>query len=219
MNIELKITEDGSSTLFVPELNEHYHSTHGAIQESNHVFIEAGLNQIKKDSIRIFEMGLGTGLNCLLTLISTEKKYIEYLGIETNPLPTATIECLNYPAILKLTDEQSEQFRSIHQSEWDAEIPLRSNFVFKKKLIDIAECKPTQKFDLIYFDAFAPDVQPMLWTESIFKNMFEMLDIDGVLVTYCAKGSVRRIMKASGFTVERIPGPPGKREMLRATKS
>ncbi len=216
--IELKVTEDGSTTLFVKELNEHYHSIHGAIQESMHVFIEAGLKQIDKKDIRIFEMGLGTGLNCLLSMIQTTNQSVFYHAVEENPLPYSISEKLNYCESLNLEPDIIQQFYELHHSDWDTDVTLRTGYILKKERVDILQFTTKQKFDLIYFDAFSPEVQPSLWSSDVFQNMYNILDNNGILVTYCAKGSVRRTMKSCGFLVERIPGPPGKREMLRAIK-
>lgn len=209
-------TEDGSSSLYIPELDEHYHSVHGAVQESMHVFIEAGLKHLSKKSIKIFEMGYGTGLNYLLTYLNAGDKTIEYYGIEAFPLEEQLVEQLNFTRQLNLDDDQERAFRSIHNSE--NAVCVSESFLLYKEKCKLSEFKTEALFDLIYFDAFAPDVQPDLWTEPIFQKMFDLLNTKGVLTTYCAKGVVRRTMQVVGFSVERIPGPPGKREMLRATK-
>jgi tRNA U34 5-methylaminomethyl-2-thiouridine-forming methyltransferase MnmC len=211
---EVRITDDGSSTIFIPALNENYHSTHGAIQESMHVFIEAGLNQNNSQSINIFEVGFGTGLNCVLTHVYSRGRKILYNAIEKFPVDNDLLNQLNYGEIADKTF-----FQILHQSPWDIEMEAAPGFIMRKITGDISEFNPDIKYNLIYFDAFAPEVQPELWTPVIFEKMYNMLDPGGILTTYCAKGEVRRTMQKCGFKVERLPGPPGKREMLRASKS
>lgn len=209
-------TADGSSSLYIPELDEHYHSIHGAVQESNHVFIEAGFKSLTKQKITVFEMGYGTGLNFLLTLINSGDKAIDYYGIEAYPLEQSLVEQLNYAKVLQLDDESQKAFGKFHNIKRAGEITeLFKVFKYNCKLVDFI---PACNFDLIYFDAFAPEVQPDLWEEHIFQKMFDMLNPGGVLTTYCAKGKVRRAMQSCGFVVDRLPGPPGKREILRAKK-
>jgi len=216
MQRKLIQTEDGSSSLYIPELDEHYHSTHGAVQESMHVFIETGLNTIKKDSLSIFEMGYGTGLNYLLSFLNRKNKSINYYCIEAFPLEKELVAQINYNTHLKLDNEAQQAFQLIHSEESNHQINTHFNLYRQHcKLSDYIAPKPV---DLIYFDAFAPDVQPHLWTKDVFDKMFDMLNPEGILTTYCAKGVVRRTMLAAGFNVERLPGPPGKREILRATK-
>jgi tRNA U34 5-methylaminomethyl-2-thiouridine-forming methyltransferase MnmC len=215
---EIFITADGSSTLYLPQIKEHFHSTFGAVQESMHVFIEAGLKQIKKTEIKIFELGFGSGLNCLLTYLNAENRVIEYTGIETFPLEPDLVKQLNYNKMLGLEDSGNVFFQHIHQSEWGETKFITDKFKLKKIKGEMENYSETGEFDLVYFDAFSPAVQPELWSEIIFQKMSDALNTNGVLVTYCAKGEVRRTMEKCGFSVERIPGPPGKREMLRAIK-
>jgi len=222
MNPELKITDDGSHTLFVPRLNEHYHSTYGAIQESRHVFIEAGLNQIisGQTAIRILEVGFGSGLNAFLSLIEAEKsgKTIHYISTEPFPLNQNITNQLNYPELL--AEGPSSLFKNIHDAEWNKETQVTDHFFLHKILNGIDKTELIEKsFDLVFFDAFGPEVQPELWTEDIFRKIFLSLKRGGILVTYSAKGSVRRALKNSGFSVEKIPGPAGKREITRAFKN
>jgi tRNA U34 5-methylaminomethyl-2-thiouridine-forming methyltransferase MnmC len=228
---KLILTEDGSHSIEVPELGITYHSIHGAIQESKHVFIEAGLYTVADvlptlDTIRIFEVGFGTGLNALLTIIQEEKlnRKIYYEAIELFPLHLDEARALNYCRILHRNDLQTS-FEQLHICDWKREITITSKFRFKKTETNLLNFRTSetclsgrQAFDLIYFDAFAPNAQPELWTEKIFKKMFSILQPGGVLVTYCSKGSVQRAMQSAGFTVEKISGPPGKREMVRARK-
>lgn len=211
-------TEDGSHTLFVPLLNEHYHSVHGAVQESNHVFISAGLSQLQQKEISVFEVGFGTGLNAFLTAKYALKNQlnINYIAIEANPIPINLVEQLNYA-----NEEDKELYQKLHNIEWESSLLITDCFALKKieadfTVYNFAQSKDT--FDLIYFDAFAPDIQGDMWSQALFNSMYEILKVGGVLTTYCAKGEIRRRMQTAGFAVERIPGPPGKREMLRARK-
>lgn len=213
-------TSDGSYTLYVPDLEEHYHSTNGAIQESEHVFIKTGLKNFVQKHISILEIGFGTGLNALLTIKnSTDDQIIEYHTFENNPLPPQIIKQLNYT---KLIDENLEQiFLSLHNSKWNERVMINENFYLTKIEDDFSALSYpySQQYDIIYFDAFAPNKQDEMWSQSIFDKLFSLTNNNGVLVTYCAKGSVRRMMQQAGYIVERLPGPPGKREMLRAKKS
>lgn len=221
MQRKLILTSDGSHTISIPELNVTYHSIHGAIQESKHVFIEAGLDNVISLTdtwqITILEVGFGTGLNALLTAIEVEKteKSIYYAALEPFPLDREQIHSLNYCELLGRKDLQP-LFEQLHTCEWEKKIDIAKNFSFKKSKTDILNLETSETFQLIFFDAFAPSVQPELWTKEIFEKMFEFLGPRGVLVTYCSKGDVRRAMQAAGFVVEKLPGPKGKREMIRA---
>ncbi len=207
---ELKQTADGSFTLFIPEVEETYHSTHGAVQESMHVFIENGLKACDKDLIRILEVGLGTGLNAALTLQHATKK-IHYCALEPYPLSK---EILN-----ELAASRMGQFEmKFHDSRAEEVISLREDFSFIRMEVGLEEFQTEQKFDVIYYDAFGPRVEPGLWTPERMQQCFNLLNEGGAFVTYCAKGEVRRNLQAAGFVVERLPGPPGKREMLRGVK-
>lgn len=216
-------TSDGSTTIFLPELQETYHSKHGAIQEANHVFIKNGfrywIEQYPKTALKILEIGFGTGLNCFITLLESEKlkATIDYVGIEGFPITPEEVLQLNYTDELKVAKSKSI-FEEIHQLPWEQKNSLSPHFSLTKRLDKIENLTDNNTFDLIYFDAFGAQVQPELWTEIIFDKMFNALKKNGILVTYAAKGSVRRAMQAAGFQTERLPGPPGKREMLRATK-
>lgn len=221
MNRHSVITDDRSSTLYVPELKQHYHSTHGAVQESRHVFIEAGLHQFSetKNPISILEIGFGTGLNPLLTLLEADLMAIEvsFTTLEKYPLSPEEVLELNYHELLN--SERAELLLSkMHEVAWEESADITSEFSFLKKQIDFRKFKAKEAFDLIYFDAFAPGAQPDLWTKDIFQNMYDSLRSEGMLVTYCSKGDVRRNMMSAGFHVDKIPGPPGKREMVRASK-
>ena len=218
-------TGDGSDTITIPEMNVSYHSKHGAIQESMHVFIEAGLryviNQSPIEPINIFEMGFGTGLNAFLTAIeaSNKKTKVYYVGVEQYPLTKEEVSTLNYTETLKNT----ELFQTVHQCRWNENIELNEFFTLRKINNDFINystkvLSEAEGFSIIYYDAFAPTAQPELWTEEVFKKLYSMLLPGGILITYCSKGSVRRAMQAGGFTIEKIPGPAGKREMVRAIK-
>jgi tRNA U34 5-methylaminomethyl-2-thiouridine-forming methyltransferase MnmC len=221
--VERKIilTEDGSHSIGIPELNVTYHSVHGAIQESRYVFIEAGLNYVMNNaispSLSIFEMGLGTGLNAFLTAIEAEEKRIriQYTAVEKFPIHPAEVKLLNYPEVLGHAD----LFQKIHDSNWNEPIRINEYFTSEKLETDLLNFSSSQCFNLIYYDAFAPNAQPELWAKEVFEKVFSMLEPGGVLVTYCSKGDVRRAMTAAGFTVKKLPGPPGKREILRALQA
>lgn len=210
------ISKDGSSTLFAPQFEQHYHSIHGAIQESMHVFLDAGLSQIKKAEVRILEMGFGTGLNALLTAMHKGQQHIQYTGIEAYPVTPELLSQLNYSQ--EIGGEAAAVFEKIHEATWDSEEEILAGFSLNKRQLKLEDFTSETSFDLVYFDAFAPSAQAELWSLSIFQQLFGLMDVGGVLVTYCAKGDVRRAMIAAGFRVEKIPGPPGKREMLRAWK-
>jgi len=219
MKRELRQTADGSHTLYVPALQEHYHSINGALQESNHIFIKYGLNAVTKTNISILEVGFGTGLNASLSAskAASNNLTIQYTALEKYPLESAEIQALNYPSLVN-TEGFAELFLSIHQSPWGKNVLVAPGFSILKHQIDLADFSAHEEFDVIYFDAFAPAVQPELWTAGIFSQMFKALKPKGILVTYCAQGQVKRNMKAAGLTIERLPGPPGKREITRARK-
>ncbi len=214
--VELKLSEDGSHTLYVPELDEHYHSVYGARTESLHVFIRNGLEFSTKKNIKILEVGFGTGLNALLTALNKEEKKTEYHSLEKYPL-TAGLE-----SILKSspdsTEEEIELFRKIHNAKWEEPAEIIPEFTLLKMEADLLDVSLPATYNLVFFDAFGPDVQPELWTEDVFRKLFNSMHKGGILTTYSAKGTVRRAMQSVGFTVERLPGPPHKREMLRAVK-
>lgn len=219
MKREIIQTSDGSLTIHIPKWNEQYHSIHGAIQEAYHVFIKHGLTSISKDSIAVLEIGFGTGLNGFITFLESQKNnlIIDYVGVEAYPLLNEEIEKLNYVSKLNATN-YSSIFKKFHFCSWGERHQLSSFFSLLKRKQFFHEIDDDNIFDLIYFDAFGARVQPELWTEEIFLKMFLSLKSKGILVTYSAKGSVRRALKSVGFIVERLPGPPGKREMLRALK-
>ena len=203
--ITLETTADGSNTLFVPELNEHYHSVKGALTESEHIFIQMGLNHSPVKKPHVLEIGFGTGLNAFLTLLEAEKQQrtVSFTSIEKFPLGEETVRKLAYPE--KIAPEESQKFyalHTLHKIETDF-----TCFAFK------------EYYDVVYFDAFAPEKQPEMWNQTLFDKLYQQLNSGGILTTYCAKGVVRRMLQTAGFTVERLPGPPGgKREILRASK-
>jgi tRNA U34 5-methylaminomethyl-2-thiouridine-forming methyltransferase MnmC len=212
-------TGDGSKTIQIEDWNEQYHSIHGAVNEAYHVFIDKGFSYLPNEAISILEIGFGTGLNALITLIEAEKsnRQVDYTGIEAYPITNEEITQLDYIETLKASPFK-EAFFEMHKSDWESKIELTSYFSFNKQKKNFQEISDRNLYDLIYFDAFGARVQPELWTEIIFDKMYNALTENGILVTYSAKGSVRRAMQAVGFVVERLPGPPGKREMLRALK-
>jgi len=218
MRKEFFKTHDGSYTLFLPEMDETYHSKFGAIKEALHVFINSGLSQINLPVINILEIGFGTGLNTFLSLkyLLTQEKIhkINYHSIEKYPLKSEIINFLNYA----VDEDEQKIFRYMHETEWNQAIEIIPGFQLYKDKTDLIKFELDSFFDLIYFDAFAPNKQPELWSQSIFEKMYRHMNTGGILVTYSAKGQVRRNMQSAGFIVERIPGPPGKREMLRAYK-
>lgn len=221
MQRNLIITGDGSHSVEVPYMSVTYHSTHGAIRESLHVFIEAGLKPLlhRQETIHIFEMGFGTGLNALLTLLeaTSHQQKINYQAVEAFPLEKEIALQLNYCGQLQ-QPEWKPFFEQLHTSPWDQPLVLNPWFALQKHHTTLFNLSIDQPANLIYYDAFAPNAQPELWTVEVFTKLYGMLADGGVLVTYCSKGDVRRAMQAAGFTVEKIPGPPGKLEMVRAVK-
>jgi len=213
-------TSDGSKTIQIEDWNEQYHSIHGAVQEAEHVFIKNGLSLFKNQEISILEMGFGTGLNALITLMRAKdlNLKIRYDGVEAYPISSEELDQLNYIACLD-AEEFNLQFQKMHSSSWETKISLSEDFILRKRKLDFSEIHDVSAYDLVYFDAFGARVQPELWSDAIFAKMFMAMGSNSYLVTYSAKGSVRRAMQAAGFSVERLPGPPGKREMLRAAKS
>jgi tRNA U34 5-methylaminomethyl-2-thiouridine-forming methyltransferase MnmC len=218
----IEITEDGSHTLYVPELNERYHSAHGAVQESLHIYLEVGLHHCGKQEINLLEIGFGTGLNAFLTLLDAEKsgKTVTYTALERYPVSFAEAEMFNYSELLNSAREDT--FLQLHSSAWGEWVDITPAFRLKKLQTDagrLEEFQPDTHFDVIYYDAFAPEKQPRLWTAEIFDRLYALSNPGATLTTYCAKGAVRRMLQSAGYRVERLPGPPGKREILRAVKT
>lgn len=219
MKTEIIKTSDGSTTFHILEWGECFHSKHGAIQEALHVFIKNGLQLFENQEVSILEIGFGTGLNTLVTYTEFRNLGLKiyYETVEGFPLSWEEASQMNYCNLLNFSNLESV-FQTIHQCEWDTEIEISTDFRFKKRKQFFEQIADNERFDLIYFDAFGARVQPELWEEFIFQKMYNALKINGVLVTYSAKGSVQRALKSCGFHVEKLQGPPGKREMIRAIK-
>lgn len=217
--IKLEKTADGSYTLFVPEMDEHYHSVKGALTESEHIFINMGLKHTTITEPHILEIGFGTGLNAFLTLLEAERnqRKIHYTTLEKYPLNAEVLQQLNYPEII--APEATELYYKMHQATWNTPVAITPYFTLQKIETDYTTFSFQQKYDIIYFDAFAPEKQPEMWSQQLFDNLYQTMNPGGILTTYCAKGVVRRMLQSAGFTVERLPGPPGgKREILRGNK-
>ncbi|MEO8254005.1 MAG: tRNA (5-methylaminomethyl-2-thiouridine)(34)-methyltransferase MnmD [Flavobacterium sp.] len=220
MKREIIKTADGSTTIHLTDWNESYHSKNGAIQEAYHVFIKNGLTFIKEKSVSILEIGFGTGLNAFITLLEAQKNNltIDYVGIEAYPVVEEEAFAMNYLTELSANDFEAE-FKKMHQCPWNEKIVFNPNFSLTKRNQFFQDIEDKNSFDLIYFDAFGYQVQPELWSTEIFKKMYESLKDKGVLVTYAARGVVKRSMQEVGFTVKKVPGPPGKREMMIGFKN
>ena len=219
MKREIIQTLDGSTTIHIADWEECYHSKHGAIQEAQHVFIKNGLSLFQNQKITILEIGFGTGLNAFITLLEAKKmqQTIDYVGVEAYPISADEVLNMNYVAELDAMQE-SAIFNKMHESDWREKIVLNDGFVLTKRKQFFEEIDDENKFDLVYFDAFGYRVQPELWSTAIFDKMYKSLKMNGVLVTYAARGIVKRNMIEVGFKVEKLEGPPGKREMFRARK-
>jgi tRNA U34 5-methylaminomethyl-2-thiouridine-forming methyltransferase MnmC len=219
--MNLFTTEDGSHSIKIPELNVSYHSKHGAIGESEHIYIGAGLNFVsgKKKKISILEVGFGTGLNALLTLIKSNEDDLEiiYESVELHPLDDVFVSSLNYLSLLN-AEHLKKEFQEMHSAAWDIKIHISDHFNFKKICGDIRGVQLDSCYDLVYFDAFDPVAQPELWTVKVFEKIHALMSENAVLVTFCSKGEVRRAMAQACFNIEKLRGPKGKREMVRATK-
>lgn len=211
-------TSDGSHTIYVPQLDEHYHSIHGAVQESSYIFINNGFDVCTADPVSILEIGFGTGLNALLTAVKSLSgtRDVHYTSIEKYPLDISTINSLNHNKFAG--DQGMELFQLIHSSPWNISVNISTHFSIKKIETDFTKEKLSGSYDLIYFDAFGPDKQPEMWTREMFSEISAVTNKNGILVTYSAKGEVKRSLKACGFEVNLLPGPPGKRQMIRAVK-
>ena len=221
---QLKITGDGSHTLWLPQLNESYHSTHGAIQESQHVFIKEGLayrsGTDADHKLKVLEIGFGTGLNAWLTAIFSEQKelHVDYQTLEPFALAEQLINQLNYAQCHQL-EKHAALFKQLHMCHWEQAVQLNPYFSITKFATKVEDWQPQSTFDVLYFDAFAPNKQPEIWHESVLAKLYQVLNPNGVLVTYCAQGKFKRALASQGFVVESIPGPPGKKEMTRGIKS
>ncbi len=219
-------TDDGSKTIHMPDLNEQYHSRHGALQEALHVFIDTGLEHFleislsrkrnfQQNPIKILEYGFGTGLNAMVTALHDSKTPIVYTAVEAYPVNDEEVKAMDYGKLLG----NEEMYEDIHQCSWEERHQINNHFSLTKQQKTFEHIADQDSYDLIYFDAFGPSTQPELWTVEIFTAAYNALKSNGILTTYCAAGQVRRNMQSVGFIVERLPGPPGKREMLRASKS
>ena len=219
MKREIIITDDGSTTIRIPDWDENYHSTHGAIQEAKHVFIKNGLDIFKnQDSISILEIGFGTGLNAFITFLETvNKEKVNYVGVEAYPISREEIAQMNYVTELQATQYQVV-FDKMHACDWESQQKITDNFTLTKRKQFFQDIADKEQYDLIYFDAFGFPLQPELWSEAIFKKMYDALLPKGTLVTYACRSSIKNAMLTVGFSIEKLPGAPGKREMLRATK-
>lgn len=218
MKREIITTKDGSTSLFIPEWNETYHSKNGAIQEAYHVFIKNGLSIFKGKSVSILEIGLGTGLNAFITSLEAERNnlLIDYTAVEAFPLTVEEIDAMNFAS--KIDSNKTNIFSTIHQLNWEVKNQVNDNFYLTKRKQFFQDINDKDCFDIIYFDAFSFDVQPELWSETIFKKMHTALKSNGILVTYACRTVIKQAMISAGFRVEKLPGAPGKREMLRAYK-
>ena len=219
MKREIIITNDGSTTIRIPDWNENYHSTHGAIQEAKHVFIKNGLELFQnQDSVSILEIGFGTGLNAFITFLeSLNKKKVNYVGVEAYPVSEDEVKQMNYVSELEATQYQTI-FDKMHSCNWESQQNITDNFILNKRKQFFQDIEDKNQFDLIYFDAFGFPLQPELWSDVIFKKMYDALLPKGVLVTYACRSSIKNAMLSVGFSIEKLSGAPGKREMLRATK-
>lgn len=219
MKREIITTQDGSVTIYLPEMQENYHSKFGAIQEANHVFIQNGLALTQSRPISILEIGFGTGLNAFITYVESLKnsQQISYTGVEAYPVTPEEVAQLNYPEQLGASNEQNT-FNTMHSQDWEKQNALSTNFTLEKRKQFFQDIEDVNTYDLIYFDAFGYQFQPDLWSVEIFNKMFSALKKDGILVTYACRTVIKKAMIEAGFTTEKIPGPPGKREMLRGYK-
>lgn len=219
MKREIIQTLDGSTTIQIKDWDECYHSRFGAIQEAKHVFIKNGLSLFENKEISILEIGFGTGLNAFITFLESQKlgQTINYVGVEGYPVSAEEVLSMNYVSELN-AESESEIFEKMHNCNWEEEISFREDFVLTKRNQFFTDIEDFETFDLIYFDAFGYNVQPELWSTAIFQKMYNSLKTNGILVTYAARGVVKRSMIEVGFKVEKLAGPPGKREMFRALK-
>jgi tRNA U34 5-methylaminomethyl-2-thiouridine-forming methyltransferase MnmC len=218
MNTRLIITADGSHTLYVPGMDEHYHSHFGALTESLHIFINAGLASLGPGPVTILEVGFGTGLNALITAIHAEKNNIavSYTSLEKYPLDPSVVSHLNYGTMAG--EGRQELFNSIHCAPWNVPSCITGWFTLEKRVSDLTTDHPSGSYDLIYFDAFGPDKQPEMWTDEVLHKISEVTHPGSVFVTYSAKGTLKRMLRSLGFDVTLLPGPPGKRVITRAVK-
>ena len=217
--IEIQETEDGSRTLYVPEMDEHYHSVKGALTEAEHIFINMGLKQSPAETPYVFEVGFGTGLNAFLTLLEAERqqRHVYFTSIEKYPVAADTIKAMNYPELISPT--HAKAYYDMHEAAWNQAVDITPWFTLTKVHADLTTYTFEEQIDVVYFDAFAPEKQSEMWSEQIFAKIYDAMSHRGILTTYCAKGVIRRMLQAAGLKMERLAGPPGgKREILRGTK-
>ena len=220
---QLILTSDGSHSLLSGRYGVSYHSRYGAVQETEHVFLQAALRYYLKQytpaTLSVLEMGFGTGLNAFMTLLEAEARQlpVHFTTIEAYPIQEALADQLNFPEVLQ-APAADPWFRRLHRCSWETAEPISPFFTLEKKRTPVQDVQLDGRYQLVYFDAFAPDAQPELWEAGILQKMFDALQPGGVLTTYCAKGAVKRTLRSVGFTVESLAGPPGKREMTRALK-
>lgn len=217
-DLKIESSRDGSQTLYSTSFGQHYHSMHGALAESEHVFIKEGLNRLDRAKLKVLEFGFGSGLNALLTLRESiaRKIKIEYIGLELHPVPAEVWSSMNYNE--GEFADLSNAFTELHESAWEVQVEIHPLFQLLKRNVDMTSCDLDDGLDLVYFDAFGPGTQPELWTKQIFARIYDAMSSGGVLTTYSCKGDVRRSMMALGFNVAQVGGPPGKRSMLVAIK-
>ncbi|MDE6682239.1 MAG: tRNA (5-methylaminomethyl-2-thiouridine)(34)-methyltransferase MnmD [Muribaculaceae bacterium] len=219
MKVEIERTADGSPTLYRQDIDEHYHSVKGALAESTHIYVDLGWHKAaqSKDALTVFEVGFGTGLNALLTAQASHEQRVptKYYAVELYPLPKQTTDSL----LPYQPEEHSSLFQALHNAEWNEEVEINPFFTLIKIQGDLLAMNIPAHLDVVYFDAFAPEKQPEMWDETLFRKLYDAMKPGAILTTYCAKGSIRRMLQQIGFLTERLPGPPGgKREVLRATK-
>lgn len=219
-DLEVQRTDDGTATLYVKSLNEHYHSVKGALTEAKHIYRDCALRHHTTHTgtqpIRLLEIGFGTGLNAVVTAMAADATMppIHYITLEKYPVPTAIIEELNYGSIV-----DTQLLRDIHTALWEQPVSITPTFTIEKRQCDLLTTPLPSDIDVVYFDAFAPKKQPEMWTPDVFARLYKAMRPEATLTTYCAKGVIRRMLQATGFIVERLAGPiGGKREILRATK-
>ncbi len=215
---EIQITDDGSATLYLPQLDEHYHSVKGAITESRHIYRDCGYLFRASQSpgpVTILEIGLGTGMNAAVTaMAANDLSPVRYIALELYPLSLEEVDSMQLDRFV-----DPRLLRDLHQCPWDGPRQLTPAFTLEKRRCDFTQCDLPSGIDVVYFDAFAPEKQPEMWSPELFRRIFHAMNPGGVLTTYCAKGCIRRMLSAIGFSVERLPGPPGgKREIIRAIR-
>lgn len=217
--LEIQETQDGSNTLYLPDMDEHYHSVKGALTESRHIFIDMGLRHCEIRNPKVLEIGFGTGLNAFLTLLEAEEtqRSVHYTTLELYPLDMDLIRQLGYPS--EINELHASWYYALHEAKWNGTVSVTPHFQLLKQQADYTAFPFSELYDVIYFDAFAPEKQPEMWSQELFDRLYAHTAPGGILTTYCAKGVVRRMLQSAGYQVERLAGPPGgKREILRAIR-